>query len=56
MKNIEGVVRGKKQALIIDDPYSAAGSMIFESDVYKKVGFNVKIFSTEEAAIKWLTF
>ena len=56
MKQIEGIVRGKKQALIVDDPYSAAGSMLFESEVYAKVGFKVKVFSTEKAALQWLLF
>lgn len=54
MKNIEAVVRGKKQALVVDEPYSVAASIIFKNEVNKKIGFIVSVFSTEEAALKWL--
>jgi hypothetical protein len=54
MKKIEPVVRGKKQALLVDEPYSVAASMLFEDEVNKEVGFNVQVFSTEDAALKWL--
>ncbi|WP_291806182.1 STAS/SEC14 domain-containing protein [Lutibacter sp.] len=54
MKAIQHIVEGKKQALIVDDSYSAAASMLFEESVYLEVGFKVKLFSTETAALKWL--
>lgn len=54
MKNIEMIVRGKKQALIVDDPLSVAKSMLFENEVYKNVGFNVQVFSTKKSALRWL--
>lgn len=54
MEKIEMIVRGKKQALIVDDPLSVAASMLFENNVYKKVGFNVQVFTTENAALRWL--
>lgn len=54
MRAIENIVRGKRQALIIDDAYSTAGSKLFEIEVYSKVGFIVQLFSTEEAAVNWL--
>lgn len=54
MRNIESVVRGKKQSLIVDDPYSTAASMLFEGKVNLEVGFLVRVFSTEEPAIEWL--
>jgi len=53
---IENIVKGKKQALIVDDPYSVAGSMLFESKVIEEIGFIVKVFSTEVAALKWLAY
>jgi len=55
MKKIEDIVRDKKQALIVDDPYSVAGSILFENEVNKEVGFIVQVFATEEAALRWLT-
>ena len=56
MRNIEAIVRGKKQALILDDPRSTAASILFEQKVYKEVGFDVKVFSTENAALDWLSY
>jgi hypothetical protein len=55
MMTIEPIVRGKKQSLILDDPYSTAGSVLFGERVYKKVGFKVKVFSTEKAALEWIS-
>jgi SpoIIAA-like len=54
MQAIKEIVKGKKQSIIVSDPASTAASILFENGVYKKVGFLVKVFSTEEAAIKWL--
>ena len=54
MHEIENIVKGKKQALIVDNPYSVATSILFKNKVYKEIGFNVKVFSTEPAALKWL--
>jgi hypothetical protein len=55
MHTIEDIVKGKKQALILDEPYNVAVSMLFESEVSKKIGFNVKIFTTETSALRWLS-
>ena len=54
MKNIEMIVKGKKQDLIVNDPHTVAISMLFEDDVYEKVGFNVQLFTTEKSALRWL--
>ena len=54
MREIENIVKGKKQALIVDNPYSVATSILFKNKVYKEIGFIVKAFSTEPAALKWL--
>jgi hypothetical protein len=54
LRAIENIVKGKKQALIVDNPYSVATSILFKNKVYKEIGFNVKVFSTEPAALKWL--
>ncbi len=55
MKKIDSIIRGKKQALIVDDPYSVAASMLFRNEVNEQVGFIVQVFTTEKAALKWLT-
>ncbi|MFP4470653.1 MAG: hypothetical protein ACLFPE_08215 [Bacteroidales bacterium] len=54
MRKIENIVRGKKQALLVDEPYSVAASMLFETEISREVGFWVQVFSTEKAALKWL--
>ena len=56
MLKIESVVRGKKQALIVDEPYSVAASMLFKNEVNKKVGFIVQVFTTETAALQWMNY
>jgi hypothetical protein len=54
MQAIREIVNGKKQSIIVSDPYSTAASILFENAAYKNVGFIIKVFSTEEAAINWL--
>jgi hypothetical protein len=48
------VLHGKKQSIIVEDPYSMAGSILFEKISHNKLAFKIKIFSTEEAALKFL--
>lgn len=54
MRAIEHIVRGKKQALIVEEAYSVAASMLFQEEVNKEIGFKVRVFSTEESALFWL--
>lgn len=54
MRGIRPIVDGKKQSLIVRDPYSTAGAILFQESVTKEIGFNVKTFSSEEAALQWL--
>ena len=57
LQSIETIVRGKKQALIIEEPpYSVAISMLFMEMANKQVGFNVQLFTTEMEALKWLRY
>jgi len=55
MHSIKEIVRGKKQALIVNDPHNVATSMIFESKANKEVGFIVKVFTTQTSALRWLS-
>lgn len=55
MHTIENVVKGKKQALIVDEPFSVAVSMIFKNEVQSEIGFDIEIFSTEAPALFWLS-
>ncbi|WP_297089526.1 hypothetical protein [uncultured Draconibacterium sp.] len=54
MRNIVDIVNGKKQGIVINDPFSTAASLLFEQEVNREIGFRVKVFSTKEAALKWL--
>lgn len=54
MKKVKPIVEGKKQSIIIGDPESTALSLIFENEVNREIGFLVKIFNTEKAALDWL--
>lgn len=48
------ILHGKKQSLIVRDPYSTAGSILFEEISQRKLKFKIKIFSTPDAAVSWL--
>lgn len=48
------VLNEKKQAILVNDPYSTAGSILFEKISNKELAFTTKIFSTEKAALEWL--
>lgn len=54
--NIESILKGKKQSLLVDNPSNTAISMLLENDVNEKVGFIVRVFTDEEAATSWLIF
>lgn len=54
MLKIKDIVKDKKQCLIVDEPTTTAASILFENEVNEKVGFKVKVFSTETAAMHWL--
>lgn len=56
LQSIETIVRGKEQAIIIEEPYSVAISMLFMEMAKKQVGFNVQLFTTEMSALKWLRY
>ncbi|MCE1164978.1 MAG: STAS/SEC14 domain-containing protein [Bacteroidetes bacterium] len=51
---ISHIVKSKRQALIIDDNYSMAASILFVEKMFTEIGFIIQVFTTEEAAVKWL--
>lgn len=51
---LKNILKDKKQALIIDEPLGVAISTLFEGEVNKKIGFIVRVFSSQEAATNWL--
>ncbi len=54
LRNLDHVLRGKKQSLLVDNPNSTALSLLFENAVNVQIGFLVKVFTSERAAINWL--
>lgn len=54
--SIKDIVKGKKEAVLNIIPQNVAISMIFEYQIYQEIGFNVKVFSTEEAALRWISY
>ena len=53
--HLKDILKGKKQVLLLDEPTSVALSLLFENEVNIRIGFVSKVFSTEEAAFKWIT-
>ena len=50
---MESIVKGKRQSLIMKDAFSTAGAILLEEEVTRELGFNTRVFSTEEAALEW---
>ncbi|MBU2556359.1 MAG: hypothetical protein KJ578_01110 [Bacteroidetes bacterium] len=48
------MLQSKKQAIVIEDPKSTAISMLFQEPLKHKFDFQIKLFSTHEAAMHWL--
>ncbi|MFO8086790.1 MAG: STAS/SEC14 domain-containing protein [Bacteroidales bacterium] len=54
LKSITHITRGKKQAIIVDNPKTTAVSIIIGSKIGQETGFHAEIFSTQDTAINWL--
>lgn len=54
--SIQHILKGKKEGVIVDNPFSTAVSVYFQSKLQKMIGFEVKVFSTEKAALDWLVY
>ncbi|HPG33715.1 MAG: STAS/SEC14 domain-containing protein [Lentimicrobiaceae bacterium] len=50
----KALLKGKKEALIVDNPFTTVVAILFEDKLYAQTGFEIKAFSTEHAAIRWL--
>ena len=53
--NIRRLLKGKKSAVIVNVPIYTAISVLIKEKFINVPDFDVKIFSTEEAAIDWLS-
>lgn len=54
LKSINHIISGKKNAVIIDNPRSTVFPMLYERKSGKELDFDVKMFSTEEAAASYV--
>jgi hypothetical protein len=54
LDSIKSILKGKKNAVIVDNPSDAAISFLFEHQKNKEIDFQVKTFSTESAAFRYL--
>jgi hypothetical protein len=52
--SIKHILKGKKEAVITSKPIPTAISILFESETNKSMGFQVKTFTTMDAALEWL--
>lgn len=54
LKANQDVLKGKKNAVIVDNPNETVIAMMFENKMQIEIDFYVKTFSTLEAAIKYI--
>jgi hypothetical protein len=54
LMSIKNILNGKKEGAILSNPKDTALSLLLQMKTYESIGFMVKIFSTEEAALFWL--
>jgi hypothetical protein len=52
LESIKPILCKKVEAVLVDNPVPTAISMLFEFETEKRIGFKVKSFSTEQAALK----
>lgn len=51
---IKHILKGKKNAVVVNNPNDTIISLMFESKTARDIGFRVKVFSTLEAAYRFL--
>ncbi|MCB1175050.1 MAG: hypothetical protein KDK39_15865 [Leptospiraceae bacterium] len=55
LAGIAEILNGKRQAILVHDPHDTAITYLFSAEVLQRIGFIVKAFSTEAAALHWLS-
>jgi len=53
IKNKE-LLKNKCEAILTDNPENTVITILFEMEIYEKIGFEIKTFSTEPVALDWL--
>ncbi len=54
LKNIKDIIKGKKQAILVNGHFSTALSILFENEVFTETDFDCRTFGTEAGAQSWL--
>ncbi len=54
LNSVKHILKGKKESVLVADISSTAIAMLFEHDLHSSIGFDVKVFSTEKAALDFL--
>jgi hypothetical protein len=50
----KNTLKNKCEAILTDNPENLVMTLLFEEEVSQKIGFHIKSFSTETAALEWL--
>lgn len=53
-KDIKKILYGKRQAILVDSSIATFALLLFEEKVFANIGFLVKTFTTEKAAVNWI--
>jgi len=54
LNSINHILKGKKESVLVADNSSTAIALLYENDMFSEIGFDVKAFSTERAALNFL--
>ncbi len=54
LNSINHILKGKKESVLVADNSSTAIALLYENDLLSEIGFDVKVFSTEKAALNFL--
>lgn len=52
--NLRKILKGKKEAVIVDKPFTTAFSLYFENKLFDEIGFYVKVFNNKKTAFDWI--
>ena len=56
LTQIKDLLYGRKNCILTDSPYNTAISILLESELMNNLSYSIKVFSTEEAALEWISF
>lgn len=54
LSQYSSILKGKMQAIIFEDSYSTALTILFNNEVHQKTGFIVAVFTSSSEGLAWL--